>query len=58
MLIGPPKPEVLIEEPDKVSPPAIGQEELFRSATPTLLRLGGITQISEKNNIDSETKGR
>jgi hypothetical protein len=46
------------EEPDKVSPTAIGQEGLFRSATPALLRLGGITHISEKNNTDSETKGR
>jgi hypothetical protein len=46
------------EEPDKVSPIAIGQEGLFRSATPTLLGLGGITHTSEKNNIDSETKGR
>jgi hypothetical protein len=46
------------EEPDKVSPTAIGQEGLFRSATPTLLMLGGITHISEKYNINSETKGR
>jgi len=36
------------EEPDTVSPTAIGQEGLFRSATPTLLGLGGITHISEK----------
>jgi hypothetical protein len=40
--------QVPIEEPDKVSPTAIGQEGLFRSATPTLLGLGGITHISEK----------
>ena len=40
--------QVLTEEPDKVSPTVIGQEGLFRSATPTLLGLGGITHISEK----------
>ena len=50
--------QVPTEEPDKVSPTAIGQEGLFRSAIPTLLGSGGITHISEKNNIDSETKGR
>jgi hypothetical protein len=39
------------EEPDKVSPTAIGQEGLFRSATPTLLGLGGITHIQYMKKI-------
>jgi hypothetical protein len=40
--------QVSTEEPDKVSPTVIGQEGLFRSATPTLLGLGGITHIFKK----------
>jgi hypothetical protein len=44
------------EEPDKVSPTAIGQEGLFRSATPTLLGLGGITHISKKITLIQKLK--
>lgn len=44
------------EEPDKVSPTAIGQEGLFRSATSTLFGPGGISHISEKVTLIQKPK--